>query len=110
MIVLGFVGQSRERAEVGIAQAFSRLDVDDRALVLIRLALPLALPGDRAALLEVARDVRPEHVLLDGLGIDERVPYARLGCVEVRLGFGDQVAVHSWLLEKRAAWLPGSSF
>src|SRR5260221_7316561 len=32
MIVLGFVGQSRERAEVGIAQAFSRLDVDDRAL------------------------------------------------------------------------------
>lgn len=49
VIVLRFIRQARHRAEVSDREVPIGLDFDDLALVLVRPALVLARPGDRAA-------------------------------------------------------------
>ena len=66
----------------------------DHALVFVRLTFPLALPGDRAPFLEIGNDVRSEHVLLDLLRVDQRIPDVGRRRVDGRRCCGCQIFFH----------------
>src|SRR5262249_9109838 len=57
-----------------VLQSTAGFDLKDHTPVLITLPLPFTLPENCASGLPVRADLRPEHVLLDGLWIDEGVP------------------------------------
>lgn len=76
VVVLRLVGFPGEGAVVGVLQAFVGGYFEYLAFVLVSFALPFALPGDGAAHFPVRGDGGPEHVLLDFLWIDERLPNA----------------------------------
>src|SRR5207253_2689974 len=62
--VPGRVRNAGQRAAVAVLQPPPRLDLQDRALVLVGLAFPLTLPGDRSALLEIGLSVVPNMYCL----------------------------------------------
>src|SRR5215475_708650 len=107
VIVARLVGESGKRAEVTVPESSSRLHLEEGALVLVALALPLPFPDDRASFLPVRDDGRAKHVLLDCFGIYERVPDFGAGDVDGEIGSGDQIVTHARLLpalsERRAA-------
>src|SRR5207244_9666887 len=79
---------------VGVLEHASGRRPLDHALVFVRLTLPFTLPGDRAPFLEIGNDVRSEHVLLDLLRIDERVPDVGRRRVDGRRCCGCQIFFH----------------
>src|SRR5258706_9812278 len=82
VVVLGLVLAAAHRAPVCVLQHSLRLDLENLALVLVRLPFPFARPLDRAALFPIGRHLGAVHVLLYLVGIGQRIPNVGSGSVD----------------------------
>src|SRR5689334_20373822 len=94
MVVLWHVGLARERAKMAILKNMLWLQLQNHALILIRLSFPLASPNDRSTFVPVRDSARAEHVVFDHCGIDERIPYFGDRSVDFNLCFSNKCILH----------------
>ena len=101
VVVLGLIGLPHERAVVSHRQPVRLVDLQHLALVLVRCAAHLALPGDRAAHLPVGGDLGAHHPVRDPAGVGQGRPDGVLTCVDVHL-CSCHVISHPFMKHRRA--------